>query len=95
MRGDRVTQRDEPGRYERMIWLYERDDEALRLETKFDNATGEFILIQQLPGDEQVIERFNSEEDFRTRLTALSTALDEARWHRTGPPLLLNDGWKI
>ena len=33
--------------------------------------------------------------DFRARLKALSAALDEERWHRNGPPLLLNDGWKI
>ena len=78
-----------------MIWLYERDDEALRLETRFDNATGEFVLIQQRPGDKPVTERFNSEDVFRTRLKALSAALDEERWHRKGPPLLLNDGWKI
>jgi len=78
-----------------MIWLYQRDDEALRLETRFDKASGEFVLIQHRAGDTQVTERFNSEDDFRTRLTALSATLDEERWHRNGPPLLLNDGWKL
>ena len=78
-----------------MIWLYQRDNEALQLETRFDNATGEFVLIQQRPGNTEITERFSSEDAFRARLQALSAALDEERWHRNGPPLLLNDGWKI
>jgi hypothetical protein len=78
-----------------MIWLYQRGSETLRLETSFDNETSEFVLVQHQPGGTQVTERFPSEEAFRARLTALGAALDEERWLQKGPPLLLNEGWKI
>lgn len=78
-----------------MIWLYQRDDEILQLETRFDNETGEFVLIQHQPGGTEVTERFRTEDEFRLRLTALSAALNEQQWLQKGPPLLLNDGWKI
>lgn len=78
-----------------MIWLYQRDDETLRLETRFDNDTSEFVLIQHQPSGTEVTERFHTEDEFRVRLTALSIALGEQQWHQKGPPLLLNDGWKI
>ena len=78
-----------------MIWLYQRNDEVLQLETRFDNATGEFVLIQHRPDGAQDTERFLTEDDFRVRLTTLSAILEEERWNRNGPPLILNDGWKI
>ena len=78
-----------------MIWLYQRDDEVLQLETRFDNETNEFVLVQHQPDGTQVTERFPTENEFRLRLTALSAALNEQQWLQKGPPLLLNDGWKI
>jgi hypothetical protein len=78
-----------------MIWLYQRDDEVLQLETRFDKETNEFVLVQHQPGGTQATERFGTEDQFRLRLTALSAALNEQQWLQKGPPLLLNDGWKI
>jgi hypothetical protein len=78
-----------------MIWLYERRNEQLRLETRFDNATGEFVLVQHQSNGTQETERFPSEEAFRVRLTALSAALEQERWNPKGPPVILSDGWKI
>jgi hypothetical protein len=78
-----------------MIWLYQREDEVLQLETRFDNATNEFVLIQNQPDGTQVTERFRTEDEFRARLAALSAALTEQQWLQKGPPILLNDGWKI
>ena len=78
-----------------MIWLYERNTETLRLETRFDNATGEFVLIQHQPSGARVTERFRTEEEFGARLRALSASLDEQHWQHKGPPMILDDGWKI
>jgi hypothetical protein len=78
-----------------MIWIYQRNDEVLQLETRFDNATGEYVLIQHRPAGTQETERFLTEEEFRARLEKLSASLEEAKWNAKGPPLFLNDGWKI
>jgi hypothetical protein len=78
-----------------MIWIYQRNNEVLRLETRFDNATGEYVLIQHRPEGAQDVERFLTEDDFRARLTKLSAALEEAKWNSQGPPLFLNDGWRL
>jgi hypothetical protein len=33
-----------------MVWLFERDEESLKLETRYDNATREYVVIVQYPG---------------------------------------------
>lgn len=78
-----------------MIWLYERCDEELRLETRFDNATGEFVLVQYQAGGAADTERFLTEDAFRARLVTLSAALEAARWNQKGPPVIVSDGWKL
>jgi hypothetical protein len=78
-----------------MIWLYERHEETLRLETRFNNDTQSFELIQYQPDGTQLTEQFASEDEFRVRLTALSAQLAIEQWQQKGPPLLMNDGWKI
>jgi hypothetical protein len=78
-----------------MIWLYERHEETLRLETRFNNDTQSFELIQYQPDGTQLSEQFPSEDEFRVRLTALSAKLAIEKWQQKGPPLLMNDGWKI
>jgi hypothetical protein len=78
-----------------MIWLYERHDQTLRLETRFDNTAQAFVLIQYQPDGTQLTEQFASEDEFRVRLTALSAKLETEHWEQKGPPLLMSDGWKI
>ena len=79
-----------------MIWMFERGEESLRLETRYDNATAEFVLIRhQLTGDPHV-ERFATEEAFRRRLDIVEKQLADEHWtSQEGGPILLNDGWKI
>jgi len=79
-----------------MIWMFERGKESLRLETRYDNATSEFVLIRhQLDGDPQV-ERFKNETVFRQRLEFLEKQLANDHWTlQDGGPVVLRDGWKI
>ena len=79
-----------------MIWMFERGGESLRLETRYDNATAEFVLIKhQLTGDPQV-ERFRDELAFGQRLEVLEKQLTDERWTlQQGGPVVLRDGWKI
>jgi hypothetical protein len=79
-----------------MIWMFERGGESLRLETRYDNATSEFVLIRhQLTGEPQV-ERFRDEMAFGQRLEVLEKQLTTEHWNlQQGGPVVLRDGWKI
>jgi hypothetical protein len=76
-----------------MLWIFERDEESLRLETHYDNDAREFVLVMHRPNGQQ-IERFRDTVTFRERLEALETQLAADHWKQQGP-LLLHDGWKI
>lgn len=75
-----------------MIWLYEKETQAIRLETRYDNRTLQYVLAIHRPEGETV-ERFEKLEDFRQRLLALEKSLEADAWHRSGPPVLDPDGW--
>lgn len=77
-----------------MIWLYERGADALRIETRFDNASNEFELIWHRPGSTTEIERFASEASFRARLENVEAELRAEQWNINGAPQLLPAGWK-
>jgi hypothetical protein len=76
-----------------MLWLYERDNESLRLETRYDNDTREYIVVVHYPDERQLTERFPSPEACREWLLSLENNLDAEHWVRRGPPMILPDGW--
>jgi hypothetical protein len=77
-----------------MVWFFERDSESLRLETRYDNDTAEFVLIMHQTNGGPQIERFRDAATFRERLEVLETQLEADHWTQHGP-VLLHDGWKI
>jgi hypothetical protein len=78
-----------------MIWIFERGNESLRLETRYDNETAEYILIVHHPDRSHQTERFKDSDTFQTRLDSLDTKLGSENWHYVGAPVLLRDGWKF
>jgi hypothetical protein len=75
-----------------MIWMYQKDAQAVGLETRYDNRTLQYVLIIHRPdGDE--IERYERLEEFRERLLTLERTLAEEAWQRSGPPILSPAGW--
>ncbi len=81
-----------------MVWLFERPQgsahkETMRLETKYDGSTKEFVLLIVAGGQEKT-ERFADEETFRVCLQALETQLHIDGW-KQGATMLLRDGWKV
>jgi hypothetical protein len=75
-----------------MIWLYEKDDQAMRLETRYDNRTLQYVLVIHR-GDTRETERYEKLEDFRQRLLTLEKSLKTDQWKRSGPPVLDPTGW--
>jgi hypothetical protein len=76
-----------------MVWLFERDEESLKLETSYDNDTREYVVIARYPDGREETERFTDQEEYRLRLVALENHLETERWRRLGPPIFSVDGW--
>lgn len=71
-----------------MIWFFKRNDDEVRLETRYDGASAEYLLIQQPRDGRPDIERFKDIVAFRVRLLELDTQFASALWRRRGPVFL-------
>ena len=78
-----------------MIWLYERGDATMTIETRFNRESKKYELIWHEADSSTRVETFDDESSFRTRLTSVSKALSEQRWRQSGPPTVDPDGWKL
>ena len=69
-----------------MIWLFERPDEALSVETEYDNVSGEYLVKLRQPDGAVITERFSNTEALERRLVALEESLEADRWKRRVAP---------
>jgi hypothetical protein len=76
-----------------MLWFYRRGDDLITVETRFDNATREYLLVMQTADHQQTVERFDNLAAFKDRLLRAEEKLAKERWAQAGPPVLLPDGW--
>lgn len=76
-----------------MLWFYSRDQEALCVETRYDNQALEYVGILKYPSGEKEIHRFPTVKAFREWLLAVDRRLIDERWLQHGPPHILPDGW--
>jgi hypothetical protein len=78
-----------------MIWLFERGGEAIRVETRFDNATTEYVAVVVWADGQSETERFTDYQAFYARILALEHKLAADEWSQIGPPTLMSDGWRL
>jgi hypothetical protein len=81
-----------------MVWLFERAEdsprrETMRVETRVDAQTHEFVLLVTSHGEEKT-ERFADEAGFRAYLEALEAQLQLEGWKQSAT-IMLRDGWKV
>jgi hypothetical protein len=76
-----------------MLWFFERDEESLRIETRFDNDTEEFVVLVHWRDRPKQIERFQDAESCRTWLTTFETQLESEGWKTGRSPRVLGSGW--
>ena len=76
-----------------MLWCFERHNELLRVETRYDNETSEFVAIVRHPDGREETHRFATADAFRSWLTAFEQTLAAEQWTSQGPPLFLPEGW--
>jgi hypothetical protein len=71
-----------------MIWLYERDDEAMHVETRVDTQTGEYVGTLIWPDGRRETQRSADGSAFSAWLRGLADYLQRCRWSLAGPPAL-------
>ena len=76
-----------------MIWFYSRDQDSLRLETRYDNDTLEYVGILTHPDGKQETKRFATVDTFRAWLVTLEEELAADQWTASAAPHVLPDGW--
>ena len=65
-----------------MLWFYRRDEDLITVETRFDEATSEYVLIMQTADHDQTIERFKDLRAFQDRLVRAEEQRDFARRYK-------------
>ena len=78
-----------------MIYIFERESESLRLETRYSTDSKTYEIIWRRADGTTTQESFTGETSFRTRLDEIYSELEQEDWRTIGPPNLLADGWKI
>jgi hypothetical protein len=76
-----------------MLWFFDRDNESLRLETRYDNETLEFVALVRYPDGRDLERRFRDRREFREWLEAFEQALEGKRWLARRGPIILPYGW--
>jgi hypothetical protein len=77
-----------------MIWRFERGDEVVRVETRVDNTSGEYVVEIAWAGRPPETERFQDNPAFRARILELESQLAVDHWTQVGGPTLSWDGWR-
>jgi hypothetical protein len=78
-----------------VIYIFERDSESLKLETRYSNDSKTYEIICRRADGKVTREVFRGETSFRTRLDEIYSELEQDKWRTSGPPHLVADGWKI
>lgn len=76
-----------------MIWFYSQDSLTIRIETRYDNCTSEYVLVVHWSGDRREEERFATAALFEKRVVELEGQISAQGWNKDGPPIILREGW--
>ena len=63
-----------------MVWFFDREQESLRVETRYDNDASEFVVVVRYPDGSDRTERFATLEDFRRWVDAFDRVMREQHW---------------
>jgi hypothetical protein len=76
-----------------VLWFYSQERLTIRIETRYDNRTAEYVLVVHWSADHRQEERFASAIIFQKRLLELETQVNAGGWRKDGRPIILPDGW--
>lgn len=77
-----------------MIWFFARGNEAVRVETRFDNGSREYVLEIDWASRPVEVERFRDHSAFEARVANVEAGLRADAFAQVGGPQILPDGWR-
>jgi hypothetical protein len=77
-----------------MVWFFSRGNDSVRVETRFDNASREFVLDVTWPHQPVITERFDDLGTFEARVLAVEAQLEAQSFAQVGTPKILSYGWR-
>ena len=77
-----------------MVWFFKRGDQALQVQTRFDNGPREYVLEIIWPDRPSETERYSDLAAFEDRVTNIEERLKAESWSQIGSPEILPDGWR-
>jgi hypothetical protein len=75
-----------------MLWSFTRRNQALQIETRYDNKTAEYVGIIRHPDGREDVQRFSDAGAYGDWLGAFEAHLQQDQWRR-GAVEILRDGW--
>jgi hypothetical protein len=76
-----------------MLWFFDRDQESIRLETRYDNEAGQFVGEVRYPDGREETQRFAEREMLNAWLVTFERTLTMEHWINHGGPIILPYGW--
>jgi hypothetical protein len=76
-----------------MLWFFDRDEESLRLETRYDNDTAEVVVTVHHPDGHEHRQRFADNNALQQWLETFELHLTLQHWTGRSGPVILPYGW--
>ena len=76
-----------------MLWFFDREQESLRLETRYDNDRAEFVATVTYPDGSERTERFLTRQNFSEWIGRFEPPFWEQHQAGRRGPVGLPDGW--
>ena len=77
-----------------MVWFFGRGNETVRVETRFDNASREYVVEIDWGNRPKETERYRELPAFEARVASVEAQLRAQSWAQIGGPEILPDGWR-
>jgi len=77
-----------------VVWFYASSNGTVRVETRLDSVTNEYVLETEWPGRPTAVERFGDAAAFDVRVREVEWQLEIEGCHQLGGPEILPHGWR-
>jgi hypothetical protein len=77
-----------------MVWFFGRGSETVKVQTRFDNVSREYVLEIAWADGRVETERFRELSDFEARTKAVEQRLKSDSWAQIGGPDIIPEGWR-
>ena len=74
--------------------MFQRGSEVVRLETRVDAQTDEYVVVVGWSDKAPQSERYRDYAAFHARIVNLEQQLAADNWVQLGEPTILKDGWR-